>query len=110
MKRYNSIIIFVYYKLAQQLLLNSFKTIHTVYFTTEVTSIVSMASLHVDTFLQQQATEYQHHLSNKNMVTEILQYQHNIQTYKSIPKYYFPLKTPETLTDERTLTKEFQDQ
>lgn len=74
------------------------------------TPIVSMASFQVDTFLQQQTTEYQHHLNNKNKVTKILQYQHNIQTYRSIPKHYFPLKTPETLTEETTLTKEFQDQ
>ena len=69
-----------------------------------------MASFQVETFLQQQTTEYQHHLSNKNKVTKMLQYQHNIQTYRSIPKHYFPLKTPETLTDEPTLTKEFQDE
>ena len=70
---------------------------------------VPMTSLQVETFLQQQTMEYQHHLSNKDKVTKMLQYQHNIQTYRSVPKHYFPLNTPETRTDEPTLTKELQD-
>lgn len=40
----------------------------------------------------------------------MVQYQHNIQAYRSISKHYFPLKALETLIDEPTLAKEFQEQ
>lgn len=61
-------------------------------------------------FLQQQTTQYQHHTANKKKVTQLLEHQQNIKTYKTIPKHYFPPSIPKTLTDNPALTREFQEQ
>ena len=61
-------------------------------------------------FLQQQTAQYQHPTANKKKVTQLLEHQQNIKTYKTIPKHYFPPSIPKTLTDNPALTREFQEQ
>lgn len=61
-------------------------------------------------FLQQQTSQYQHHAANKKKVTQLLENQHNIKAYKTIPKQYQPASIPKTLTDNPTLTREFREQ
>lgn len=47
----------------------------------------------IEVFIQEQSRQYQHHLAIRNKSHQVLLYQQNIRSFKTIPKQYLPQKS-----------------
>ena len=61
-------------------------------------------------YIKEQSQQYQHHLQSRNKAKEILQYQHNIRTFKTIPKQFLPQKSLQLLQPTTPLLADFHKQ
>ncbi len=64
----------------------------------------------IESFLQRQTQQYQQHLTTRNKTIKTIRYQNNIKTYRTIPKQYLPLQTPELIIQDTTLSRQFDQQ
>ena len=75
--------------------------------------LYSVSRMNIDsvaTFLEDQSKLYQSHCSKKERIQNVLNFQHNIRNYKTIPKQYMPSNFPEIPTGNPSLSIDFHQE
>ena len=75
--------------------------------------LYSISRMNIDSvasFLEDQSKLNQSHCSKKERIQTVLNFQHNIRNYKTIPKQYMPSNFPEIPTGNQSLSTDFHQE
>ena len=75
--------------------------------------LYSISRMNIDSvasFLEDQSKLYQSHCSKKERIQTVLNFQHNIRNYKTIPKQYMPSNFHEIPTGNQSLSTDFHQE